>query len=130
VLNKKGELIREAGSATAVSAAAESSAPASTVSTPTPTPTPFPFFLGAGLTDNQVPFHKTLAVEHLDRLLGIFGRTHLDEAEPPRAPCLTVGDNLYGSDHSRRYEQIIDLFLCNLIRKITDIQLSAHPILL
>jgi len=103
-----------ATSATAESAAATAEITAGTI------------FTRTRFIDRQGATAHVTAVEFRDRLVGIFLRRHLDEAEAARTAAEPVHDNLAAHDLAGLLEQLKQLVFGRVEREVPDEQFCRH----
>jgi len=82
--------------------------------------------LRASLVDHEIPIPEQPAVEHLDRLAGLFLRCHLDEPESARPSRELVRDDADRLHGSRLLEELAKVLLGGLEREVSYEQLCGH----
>src|SRR6185312_8766617 len=79
-----------------------------------------------GLTDLQSPAGELTSVELRDRLVGVLGAAHLHEGKPSRTAGLAIGHHLDLEDLPGLAEDVAELELVRVERKVSDEQTGAH----
>src|SRR5688500_17218739 len=76
--------------------------------------------------DRAAPAVELAAVELRDRVLGVFGRVHLDEAEAARLPGEPVGDDGGRQDVTALAEELPQAIAGGGVGKTADVELGRH----
>jgi hypothetical protein len=82
--------------------------------------------LRPSLVDHEVSIPEKPTVEHLDRLIGLFLRRHLDEPESARPSRELIRDDTDRLHGSGLLEELAKVLLGGLEGKIPDEQLCGH----
>src|SRR5262245_30833362 len=83
-----------------------------------------------GQLDLQQTAVELMAVEAGDRLAGLLGRGHLDEAEAARLACVTIGHDGGGFDGADLAEQVSQGVCRRRERDAADEEFMSHGALL
>src|SRR5581483_3476963 len=85
---------------------------------------------GARFVDGETASAEFVAVERVDRFLGVFMRAHFHEAEAARAAGRLIAHDRDGLHAAGLREQLLQFRFVDLIRKIPNIQFLTHRTLL
>jgi hypothetical protein len=78
------------------------------------------FFTGPGNINGQSAALEFFAMEHFDRLVGLFGRSKLQKRKSSRFPGELIHHHRHGSHDACRGEELLQVTVHSLIREIAN----------
>src|SRR5262245_34598279 len=77
-------------------------------------------FSGASFVDGEIAAVEVRAVERIDRVLRLFGRTHSDEAEAARAARGAIHHKVCLGDGAMRREGVLEIVFGRVEREVPN----------